>query len=69
MAGDRVLGIPIDVTDEDSVVSGIENVSLIWGGIDIVVVNAGIPLAKFLKDIDLNDLRRLEKVNRLPFCV
>ncbi|MDT8303623.1 MAG: SDR family NAD(P)-dependent oxidoreductase [Sedimentisphaerales bacterium] len=63
MAGDRVIGIPIDVTDEDSVVCGIENVSLIWGGIDIVVVNAGIPLAKFLKDIDLNDFRRLEKVN------
>ena len=63
MAGDRVIGIPIDVTDEDSIVTGIENVSLIWGGIDIVVVNAGIPLAKFLKDIDLDDFRRLEKVN------
>ncbi|MCP4608095.1 MAG: SDR family NAD(P)-dependent oxidoreductase [Planctomycetes bacterium] len=63
MAGDRVIGIPMDVTDEDSVVSGIENVSLLWGGIDIVVVNAGIPLAKFLKDIDLDEFRRLEKVN------
>jgi NAD(P)-dependent dehydrogenase (short-subunit alcohol dehydrogenase family) len=63
IAGDRIIGIPIDVTDEDSVVRGIENVSLIWGGIDIVVVNAGIPLAKFLKDIDLNEFRRLEKVN------
>jgi NAD(P)-dependent dehydrogenase (short-subunit alcohol dehydrogenase family) len=63
MAGDRVIGIPIDVTDEESVVDGIENVSLTWGGIDIVVVNAGIPLAKFLKDIDLDDFRRLEKVN------
>ena len=56
-------GIPIDVTDEDSVVRGLESVSLVWGGVDIVVVNAGIPLAKFLKDIDFDDFRRLEKVN------
>ena len=62
-AGDRVIGIPIDVTDEESVVRGIESVSLTWGGIDIVVINAGIPLVKFLKDIDLDDFRRLEKVN------
>ena len=62
-AGDRVTGIPIDVTDEESVVRGIESISLTWGGIDIVVINAGIPLVKFLKDIDLDDFRRLEKVN------
>ena len=63
MAGDRVTGIPIDVTDEESVAGGLECVSLTWGGIDIVVVNAGIPLVSFLKDIDLDDFRRLEKVN------
>jgi NAD(P)-dependent dehydrogenase (short-subunit alcohol dehydrogenase family) len=63
IAGDRVIGIPIDVTNEESVVRGLENISLAWGGIDIVVVNAGIPLVSFLKDIDLNDLQKLEKVN------
>ncbi|MBC8470029.1 MAG: SDR family NAD(P)-dependent oxidoreductase [Planctomycetes bacterium] len=63
IAGDRVTGIPIDVTNEGSFVRGLESISLAWGGIDIVVVNAGIPLAKFLKDIDLDDFRRLEKVN------
>jgi len=63
MAGDRVIGIPIDVTDEESVFRGLENISLTWGGIDIVVINAGIPLVKFLKDIDLDDFQRLEKVN------
>jgi len=62
-AGDRVIGIPIDVTDEESVVCGLESVSLTWGGIDIVVVNAGIPLVSFLKDINLDDFKRLEKVN------
>ena len=63
MAGDRVIGTPIDVTDEESVVRGLESVILTWGGIDIVVVNAGIPLVSYLKDIDLDDFRRLEKVN------
>jgi NAD(P)-dependent dehydrogenase (short-subunit alcohol dehydrogenase family) len=63
IADDRVIGIPIDVTDEESVVRGFEKVILTWGGIDIVVVNAGIPLATFLKDIDLEDFHRLEKVN------
>lgn len=63
MAGDRVMGIPIDVTDEESVIRGFESVSLVWGGIDIVVANAGIPLVSFLKDIDLDDFKRLEKVN------
>jgi NAD(P)-dependent dehydrogenase (short-subunit alcohol dehydrogenase family) len=62
-AGDRVTGLPIDVTDEESVIHGIESVSLTWGGIDIVVINAGIPLVKFLKDIGLDEFRRLEKVN------
>lgn len=62
-AGDRVIGLPIDVTDEESIVRGLEDISLTWGGIDIVVINAGIPLVKFLKDIDLDDFRRLEKVN------
>jgi len=60
---DRLIGVPIDVTDKESVVRGFERVILTWGGIDIVVVNAGIPLVKKLKDIKLDDFRRLEKVN------
>ena len=62
-AGDRVIGLPFDVTDENSIGRGLENISLTWGGIDILVINAGIPLVKFLKDIDLDEFRRLEKVN------
>ncbi|MBN2593597.1 MAG: SDR family NAD(P)-dependent oxidoreductase [Sedimentisphaerales bacterium] len=62
-ANDRVTGIPIDVTNEESIIHGLESISLTWGGIDIVVINAGIPLVAYLKDIDLDDFRRLEKVN------
>jgi NAD(P)-dependent dehydrogenase (short-subunit alcohol dehydrogenase family) len=63
IGGDRVIGIPIDVTDKKSVNEGFESVIQTWGGIDIVVVNAGIPLVADLKDIDLNAFRKLEKVN------
>ena len=63
IAGDRVMGIAIDVTDEESILRGFEEVILAWGGMDIVVVNAGIPLVKFLKDIDLDAFRKLERVN------
>jgi NAD(P)-dependent dehydrogenase (short-subunit alcohol dehydrogenase family) len=63
IAGDRVMGVAIDVTDEASVVRGFQEVILAWGGIDILVVNAGVPLVKFLKDIDLDAFRKLEKVN------
>jgi NAD(P)-dependent dehydrogenase (short-subunit alcohol dehydrogenase family) len=60
---DRVIGVPIDVTDKESVTLGFESIIQAWGGIDIVVVCAGIPLVSYLKDIDLNAFRKLEKVN------
>ena len=63
IAGDRVMGITVDVTNEESVTEGFESVIQTWGGIDIVVVNAGIPLVARLKDIDLDAFRKLEKVN------
>ena len=62
-AGDHVIGVPIDVTDKKSVTKGFERAILTWGGIDIVVVNAGIPLVSYLKNIDLNEFQKLEQVN------
>ena len=63
IAADRVMGVAIDVTDEESVVRGFEEIILTWGGIDILVVNAGIPLVAHLKDIDIDAFRKLERVN------
>jgi 2-keto-3-deoxy-L-fuconate dehydrogenase len=39
---DGVLSVRADVTDDDSVVAGVEQVVSQWGGVDIVVNNAGI---------------------------
>ncbi len=62
-AGERVLGVPLDVTDQASVAAGLERVVQTWGGLDIVVVNAGIALAVALTEMSLEAFQKLEKVN------
>jgi len=60
---DRVVGVAIDVTDPQSLITGLNQIIQTWGGIDIVVVNAGIAMVSRLKEMDLEAFRKLEKVN------
>jgi NAD(P)-dependent dehydrogenase (short-subunit alcohol dehydrogenase family) len=60
---ERVIGAPMDVTDAKSIADGFAKISTAWGGVDIVVVNAGLALACPLVEIDLEAFRRLERVN------
>jgi NAD(P)-dependent dehydrogenase (short-subunit alcohol dehydrogenase family) len=62
-APDRVIGVPLDVTNPESVAAGFETVIRVWGGIDIVVINAGIAMVSPLQETGLEAFRRLEKVN------
>ncbi len=62
-ANGRIIGVRMDVTDRESVVEGFERVIGAWGGIDLVVVNAGIAMVSSLLDMDPEAFRRLEKVN------
>jgi NAD(P)-dependent dehydrogenase (short-subunit alcohol dehydrogenase family) len=59
----RILGVPMDVTSGASVAEGIDRVIETWGGVDIVVVNAGIAMVAGLMEMDVDAFRRLEKVN------
>ena len=59
----RVIGVGLDVTDRDSVAAALGSVIATWGGVDIVVHNAGIALVSTLADLDLDAFRKLEKVN------
>jgi NAD(P)-dependent dehydrogenase (short-subunit alcohol dehydrogenase family) len=59
----QVIGIQMDVTDKLSVDNAFGRVINYWGGIDIVVINAGIALVASLTKIELKDFQRLEKVN------
>lgn len=63
IGGNRVIGVPIDVTDKDSVKAGFEKIITQWGGVDIAVLNAGIALVGKIADLDLEAFRKLEKVN------
>lgn len=61
--GERVAAIPLDVTDEESMAAGFEAAVAAFGGVDLVVPNAGIALVRKLEDMGLDEFRRLEKVN------
>ncbi len=61
--GDRVIGLPLDVTDQDSVSRGIAEIVDSWERIDIAVINAGVAMVSSLADMDLDAFRRLERVN------
>ncbi len=59
----RVLGVKLDVTDADSVSRAFDAIVEAFGGIDIVVINAGLALAAPLVGMDLDAFRSLERVN------
>ena len=60
---DRIMGITLDVTDKQSVAAGFATVSRAWGGVDLVVINAGLAHVASLEDLELEAFRRLERVN------
>ncbi len=61
--GDRVLGVRVDVTAPESVAAGFDSVTEAWGGVDLVVVNAGVAHVSSLAEMDSNAFRKLERVN------
>ncbi len=63
MAPDRVMGVTMDVPDAASVAAGFDAAAEAWGGVDIVVVNAGIAMVAPLVELDMEAFRRLERVN------
>ena len=61
--GARVVGVPLDVGDAGSVAAGFAEVSRCWGGVDLLVVNAGLAHVAPLAELSLEAFRRLERVN------
>jgi NAD(P)-dependent dehydrogenase (short-subunit alcohol dehydrogenase family) len=59
----RAIGVPMDVTDASSVADGFRFVARTWGGVDLVIVNAGIAHVSPLVDMEIETFRRLERVN------
>lgn len=61
--GDRIIGVPLDVTDPKSVSEGFGQVVQEWGGIDLFVINAGVAHVSPLADLEPEAFRRLVRVN------
>ncbi len=59
----RLIGVPLDVTDATSVAAAFAEVCRTWGGVDLVVSNAGIAMVAPLTELDLDRYRKLEQVN------
>jgi len=60
---DRALGLRMDVTDETSVTTAFQEAILAYGGLDIVVSNAGMAHSSPIDRMELADWRRSFDVN------
>jgi len=60
---DRAIGAALDVTDEASVAAGFEAAILAWGGLDVVVSNAGIAHVSPVERLERGDWDRAMAVN------
>lgn len=62
-AGPRVLATPLDVTDPDSVATAFAAIARNWGGVDLVVMNAGAAHVATLAELSLETFQKLERIN------
>jgi 3-hydroxybutyrate dehydrogenase len=62
-AGGQALGVAMDVTDEHAVDSGVAAVVKRFGGVDILVSNAGIQIVHPLESFPLADWKRMLAVH------
>jgi|WetSurMetagenome_2_1015567.scaffolds.fasta_scaffold00017_70 rhamnose utilization protein RhaD (predicted bifunctional aldolase and dehydrogenase)/NAD(P)-dependent dehydrogenase (short-subunit alcohol dehydrogenase family) len=61
--GGRVTGAPLDVTDSASVAAAFEKAVEAFGGLDIVIANAGVAHVSPLAGMDLEAFRKIARIN------
>jgi len=61
----RAVGVAMDVTDEGSVRRAFDAACAIYGGVDVVVPNAGVAVVAPIADISVAEVRRVAEVNYL----
>ncbi len=62
-SGARAMAVAMDVTSEAQVDAGTAEVVSRWGGLDIMVSNAGIQIISSLVDLSFDDWRRLMAIH------
>jgi NAD(P)-dependent dehydrogenase (short-subunit alcohol dehydrogenase family) len=65
----RAVGLTMDVTDEESVRAGFEEVVRTYGGVDVVVPNAGIAHVAAIDELSVADFRRVMEVNAVGYLL
>jgi len=66
---DTATGVVMDVTDEDSVRRGFEDICRIYGGVDVVVPNAGVAHVSAVEDMSVEQFRRVLEVNAVGYLL
>jgi rhamnose utilization protein RhaD (predicted bifunctional aldolase and dehydrogenase)/NAD(P)-dependent dehydrogenase (short-subunit alcohol dehydrogenase family) len=59
----QIFSTPMDVSEPQSIEDAFRKIIGKWGGIDLVIINAGVAMVSSLLEMDLDAFRRLEKVN------
>jgi len=59
----NAIGVRMDVTDEDQVAAGVDKVVSQWGGVDVLVSNAGIQIISPLEELAFAQWKKLLAVH------
>ena len=57
--GAQAMGVGMDVTDEDQVNAGVEEAAVAFGGIDILISNAGIQIVHPVEEFSFADWKKM----------
>jgi NAD(P)-dependent dehydrogenase (short-subunit alcohol dehydrogenase family) len=63
----RATGVVVDVTDEDSVIAGVGEAVARFGGIDLLVLNAGVAHVSAIEATEAKDFRRVVDTNLVGY--
>lgn len=59
----KAMAVEMNVTDEDQVNAGVEAVVEAWGGVDVLVSNAGIQIVHPLQEFPFSDWKKLLSIH------
>ncbi len=59
----RVIAVPMDVSDPEAVAQAFGTIIDTWGGLDTVIINAGLAHVSSLADMEQEAFKRLQRVN------
>lgn len=62
-AGGKAMGVAMDVTNEEAVNSGIDEVAAQFGSVDILVSNAGIQIVNPIESYNFSDWKKMQAIH------